>query len=268
VRIVIAEDAVLLRAGLQRLLADAGHEVVAIVGEGLALVAAVDRHHPDLAIVDVRMPPTFTDEGLRAAIEVRNRQPDVRVLVLSQYVEEEYAAELLADNTEGVGYLLKDRVADVGEFLDTVARVGAGGVAIDPEVVSQLLDPEVVSQLLGRQRRTDPLSRLTTREREVLALMAEGHANVAIANELVVTPGAVEKHIGNVFAKLGLPDGDNHNRRVLAVLAYLRQRLTACRGRVLAADLGRRATITVARHPRTVAPHERQRAGGRGPQGS
>jgi DNA-binding NarL/FixJ family response regulator len=213
VRIVIAEDAVLLRAGLQRLLADAGHEVIAIVGEGLALVAAVDRHRPDLAIVDVRMPPTFTDEGLRAAIELRQRHPDVRVLVLSQYVEDEYAAELLADTTEGVGYLLKDRVADVGEFLDTVARVGAGGVAIDPEVVSQLL---------GRHRRTDPLSRLTAREREVLALMAEGHTNIAIANELVVTPGAVEKHIGNVFAKLGLTDGDNHNRRVLAVLAYLR----------------------------------------------
>jgi DNA-binding NarL/FixJ family response regulator len=212
-RIVIAEDAVLLRAGLQRLLVDAGHEVVAVVGEGLALVAAVDRHHPDLCIVDVRMPPTFTDEGLRAAMEVRQRHPDVRVLVLSQYVEEEYAADLLASNAEGVGYLLKDRVADVGDFLDTVERVGAGGVAIDPEVVSQLL---------GRRRRTDPLSRLTTREREVLALMAEGHNNMAIANELVVTAGAVEKHIGNVFAKLGLVDGDSHNRRVLAVLTYLR----------------------------------------------
>ena len=212
-RIVIAEDAVLLRAGLQRLLVDAGHEVVAVVGEGLALVAAVDRHHPDLCIVDVRMPPTFTDEGLRAAMEVRERHPDVRVLVLSQYVEEEYAADLLASNAEGVGYLLKDRVADVGDFLDTVERVGAGGVAIDPEVVSQLL---------GRRRRTDPLSRLTTREREVLALMAEGHNNMAIANELVVTAGAVEKHIGNVFAKLGLVDGDSHNRRVLAVLTYLR----------------------------------------------
>lgn len=212
-RIVIAEDAVLLRAGLQRLLVDAGHEVVAVVGEGLALIAAADRHHPDLCMVDVRMPPTFTDEGLRAAMEVRKRHPDIRVLVLSQYVEEEYAADLLASNAEGVGYLLKDRVADVGEFLDTVERVGAGGVAIDPEVVSQLL---------GRRRRTDPLSRLTDREREVLALMAEGHNNMAIANELVVSAGAVEKHIGNVFAKLGLVDGDNHNRRVLAVLTYLR----------------------------------------------
>lgn len=212
-RIVIAEDAVLLRAGLQRLLVDAGHEVVAVVGEGLALIAAADRHHPDLCVVDVRMPPTFTDEGLRAAMQVRERHPDIRVLVLSQYVEEEYAADLLASNAEGVGYLLKDRVADVGEFLDTVERVGAGGVAIDPEVVSQLL---------GRRRRTDPLSRLTDREREVLALMAEGHNNMAIANELVVSAGAVEKHIGNVFAKLGLVDGDNHNRRVLAVLTYLR----------------------------------------------
>jgi DNA-binding NarL/FixJ family response regulator len=213
VRIVIAEDAVLLREGLQRLLTEAGHEVVATVGEGLALVAAVERRRPDLAIVDVRMPPTYTDEGLRAAIESRQRHPEIRVLVLSQYVEERYAAELLAGNTEGVGYLLKDRVADVGEFLDTVARVGDGGVAIDPEVVSQLL---------GRRRRTDPLSRLTSREHEVLALMAEGHNNSAIAAHLVVTDGAVEKHISNVFAKLGLPDGDNHNRRVLAVLAYLR----------------------------------------------
>ena len=212
-RIVIAEDAVLLRAGLQRLLDEAGHEVVATVGDGLALVAAVDRHNPDLTIVDVRMPPTFTDEGLRAAIELRARHPDVCVLVLSQYVEERYAADLLAANSEGVGYLLKDRVADVGEFLDTVARVGAGGVAIDPEVVGQLL---------GRRRRTDPLSRLTAREREVLALMAEGHNNAAIAKELLVTDGAVEKHISNVFAKLGLIDGDSHNRRVLAVLTYLR----------------------------------------------
>jgi DNA-binding NarL/FixJ family response regulator len=213
VRIVIAEDAVLLREGLRRLLAEAGHEVVAIVGEGLALVAAVDRHHPDLAIVDVRMPPTYTDEGLRAAIECRQRHPDVSVLVLSQYVEERYAADLLGGSAEGVGYLLKDRVADVGDFLDTVARVGDGGVAIDSEVVSQLL---------GRRRRSDPLSRLTAREREVLELMAEGHTNAAIASTLVVTGGAVEKHISNVFAKLGLIDSDSHNRRVLAVLTYLR----------------------------------------------
>lgn len=212
-RIVIAEDAVLLREGLRRLLAEAGHEVVAIVGEGLALVAAVDRHHPDLAIVDVRMPPTYTDEGLRAAIECRLRHPDISVLVLSQYVEERYAADLLGGSAEGVGYLLKDRVADVGDFLDTVARVGDGGVAIDSEVVSQLI---------GRRRRADPLSRLTTREREVLELMAEGHNNAAIASTLVVTDGAVEKHISNVFAKLGLVDSDSHNRRVLAVLTYLR----------------------------------------------
>jgi DNA-binding NarL/FixJ family response regulator len=213
VRIVIAEDAVLLREGLRRLLAEAGHEVVAIVGEGLALIAAVDRHHPDLAIVDVRMPPTYTDEGLRAAIECRQRHPDISVLVLSQYVEERYAADLLGGSAEGVGYLLKDRVADVGDFLDTVARVGDGGVAIDSEVVSQLL---------GRRRRSDPLSRLTAREREVLELMAEGHTNAAIASTLVVTGGAVEKHISNVFAKLGLVDSDSHNRRVLAVLTYLR----------------------------------------------
>jgi len=212
-RIVIAEDAVLLREGLRRLLAEAGHEVVATVGEGLALIAAVDRHRPDLAIVDVRMPPTYTDEGLRAAIASRQRHPGIRVLVLSQYVEEHYAAELLAGDAEGVGYLLKDRVADVGDFLDTVARVGSGGMAIDPEVVTQLL---------GRRRRQDPLARLTAREREVLALMAEGHNNAAIAGHLVVTDGAVEKHISNVFAKLGLVDGDSHNRRVLAVLAYLR----------------------------------------------
>jgi DNA-binding NarL/FixJ family response regulator len=213
VRIVIAEDAVLLREGLRRLLAEAGHEVAAIVGEGLALIAAVDHHHPDLAIVDVRMPPTYTDEGLRAAIECRQRHPQISVLVLSQYVEEHYAAELLGGSAEGVGYLLKDRVADVGDFLDTVARVGDGGVAIDSEVVSQLL---------GRRRRADPLSRLTAREREVLELMAEGHTNAAIASILVVSDGAVEKHISNVFAKLGLVNSDSHNRRVLAVLTYLR----------------------------------------------
>jgi DNA-binding NarL/FixJ family response regulator len=212
-RIVIAEDGVLLREGLRRLLVEAGHEVVAVVGEGLALVAAVDRHRPDLAIVDVRMPPAYTDEGLRAAIQCRQRHPEISVLVLSQYVEAHYAAELLASNAEGVGYLLKDRVADVGDFLDTVARVGDGGVAIDPEVVSQLV---------GRRRRTDPLSRLTARERQVLELMAEGHKNASIAEHLVVTGGAVEKHISNVFAKLGLAEGDSHNRRVLAVLTYLR----------------------------------------------
>ncbi|MGH8933782.1 MAG: response regulator [Egibacteraceae bacterium] len=212
-RVVIAEDAVLLRAGLVRLLQDAGHQVVAQVSEALPLIAAVDRHAPELAIVDVRMPPTHTTEGLRAAIELRTRNPAIAVLVLSQYVEVDYASELLADNAAGVGYLLKDRVADVGDFLDAVDRVAAGGTAIDPEVVVQLL---------GRRRRRDPLDALTPREREVLALMAQGASNTRIAETLVVTSGAVEKHIRNIFSKLGLlPDGSDH-RRVLAVLTYLR----------------------------------------------
>jgi len=212
VRIVIAEDAVLLRAGLTRLLDDAGEEVVAAVGDGEALVDVVARQHPDLAIVDVRMPPTFSDEGIRAAVRIRRDFPDVAVLVLSQYVEEEYASELLADNTDSVGYLLKDRVADVGEFIEAVRRVGAGGTA---------LDPEVVAQLLARSRRQDPLDRLTEREREVLSLMAEGRSNTAIAQQLVVSDGAVEKHVRNIFTKLDLaPDAGDH-RRVLAVLRYL-----------------------------------------------
>ncbi len=212
-RVVIAEDAVLLRAGLVRLLQDAGHQVVAQVSEALPLIAAVDRHAPELAIVDVRMPPTHTTEGLRAAIELRTRNPAIAVLVLSQYVEVDYASELLADNAAGVGYLLKDRVADVGDFLDAVDRVAAGGTAIDPEAVVQLL---------GRRRRRDPLDALTPREREVLALMAQGASNTRIAETLVVTSGAVEKHIRNIFSKLGLlPDGSDH-RRVLAVLTYLR----------------------------------------------
>jgi len=213
VRVVIAEDAVLLRAGLVRLLQDAGHQVVAQVSEALPLIAAVDRHAPELAIVDVRMPPTHTTEGLQAAIELRTRKPATAVLVLSQYVEVDYASELLADNAAGVGYLLKDRVADVGDFLDAVDRVASGGTAIDPEVVVQLL---------GRRRRRDPLDALTPREREVLALMAQGASNTRIAETLVVTSGAVEKHIRNIFTKLGLlPDGSDH-RRVLAVLTYLR----------------------------------------------
>ncbi len=212
-RVVIAEDAVLLRAGLVRLLQDAGHQVVAQVSEALPLIAAVDRHAPELAIVDVRMPPTHTTEGLQAAIELRTRKPATAVLVLSQYVEVDYASELLADNAAGVGYLLKDRVADVGDFLDAVDRVASGGTAIDPEVVVQLL---------GRRRRRDPLDALTPREREVLALMAQGASNTRIAETLVVTSGAVEKHIRNIFTKLGLlPDGSDH-RRVLAVLTYLR----------------------------------------------
>jgi len=211
-RIVIAEDSVLLRAGITRLLADAGEEVVAGVGDAEALLEAVARQRPDLCVVDVRMPPTHTDEGIRAAVRIRREHPGVAVLVLSQYVEQEYASELLADNTDGVGYLLKDRVADVSEFVEAVRRVGAGGAA---------LDPEVVSQLLVRSRRRDPLATLTEREREVLGLMAEGRSNVAIAETLVVSAGAVEKHVGNIFTKLDLPLATGDHRRVLAVLRYL-----------------------------------------------
>ena len=211
-RIVIAEDAVLLRAGITRLLDDAGEEVVAAVGDAVALLDAVERQAPDLCVVDVRMPPTHTDEGIRAAVEIRRRHPEVAVLVLSQYVEQEYASELLAANTEGVGYLLKDRVADVSEFLEAVRRVGSGGTA---------LDPEVVSQLLVRSRRRDPIATLTEREREVLGLMAEGRSNVAVAEELVVSAGAVEKHVRNIFTKLDLPPDPDDHRRVLAVLRYL-----------------------------------------------
>ncbi|HKH05069.1 MAG TPA: response regulator transcription factor [Acidimicrobiales bacterium] len=211
-RIVIAEDSVLLRAGLTRLLVDAGEEVVATVGDADSLLDVVDRHEPDLAIVDVRMPPTHTDDGLRAAIAVRGRWPDVGILVLSQYVEETYATELLASDTGGLGYLLKDRIADVAEFMEAVRRVGDGGTA---------LDPEVVAQLLARTRRRDPLARLSPREREVLGLMAEGRSNGAIAGELVVSAGAVEKHISNIFTKLDLPPDDHGHRRVLAVLRWL-----------------------------------------------
>jgi DNA-binding NarL/FixJ family response regulator len=212
VRIVIAEDAVLLRAGLTRLLDDAGEEVVAAVGDPVALFDVLARQRPDLAILDVRMPPTFTDEGIRAAVRIRAEHPDVAVLVLSQYVEKEYATELLAGNTESVGYLLKDRVADVAEFIEAVRRVGGGGTA---------LDPEVVAQLLARSRRHDPLESLTDREREVLGLMAEGRSNGAIAAELVVSDGAVEKHVRNIFTKLDLPPDASDHRRVLAVLRYL-----------------------------------------------
>ncbi len=212
-RIVIAEDSVLLRAGLERLLADGGLEVVGTVGDGPGLIAAAAALRPDIAIVDVRMPPTHTDEGLRAALEVRRLVPQTRILVLSQYVEERYALELIGANAEGVGYLLKDRVADVSEFLAAVRRVAGGGTA---------LDPEVVAQLLGRRRRGSPLDALSPREREVLGLMAEGRSNAAIAAQLVVTEGAVEKHISSIFAKLGLPDTPSDHRRVLAVLTYLR----------------------------------------------
>jgi DNA-binding NarL/FixJ family response regulator len=212
-RVVIAEDSVLLRAGLERLLVDGGFEVVGTVGDGPALIAAAAALRPDIAIVDVRMPPSHTDEGLRAALQVRRLVPETRILVLSQYVEEHYALELIGGNAEGVGYLLKDRVADVAEFLVEVRRVADGGTA---------LDPEVVAQLLGRRRRGNPLDALSPREREVLGLMAEGRSNAAIAAQLVVTEGAVEKHIGSIFAKLGLPDTATDHRRVLAVVTYLR----------------------------------------------
>jgi DNA-binding NarL/FixJ family response regulator len=212
-RVVVADDAVLLREGLVRLLAEEGHQVVAAVGDGPALVEAVLGHHPDVSVVDVRMPPTHTDEGLRAAIAAREHRPGAPMLVLSQYVEASYAADLLADGAGAVGYLLKDRVARVEEFLDALDRVARGAT---------VLDPQVVAQLLAAQRRKDPLKNLTERERELLALMAEGHSNPAIARRLVLSASAVEKHIGNIFAKLGLPPDDDRHRRVLAVLAYLR----------------------------------------------
>jgi len=212
-RLVLADDAVLLREGLVRLLTEQGHEVVAVVGDGPALVAADARYEPDLSIVDVRMPPTHTDEGLRAAVEIRTRRPGAPVLLLSQYVEVSYADDLLADRRGAIGYLLKDRVADIAEFADALARVAAGGT---------VLDSEVVAQLLVRRKALDPLAVLTPRERDVLALMAEGRSNTAIARALVVSEGAVEKHVGNIFAKLGLPPDEDVNRRVLAVLAFLR----------------------------------------------
>jgi len=211
VRVVIAEDSVLLRVGVQRLLADEGIETVAAVEDGVALLKAIDEHRPDLALVDVRMPPTFTDEGLRAAIEARKRIPNLPVLVLSQYVEERYAVELLAGGASGVGYLLKERVADVAEFVAAVRRVADGGTSIDHEVITQLM---------ARSKR-NPVDSLTAREREVLGLMAEGLSNAAIAGSLVVSDGAVEKHVGNIFAKLGLEPSTSEHRRVRAVLAYL-----------------------------------------------
>ena len=210
-RVVIAEDSVLLRAGLIKLLETSGFEVVAAVGEAESLLGAVTEHRPDAAIVDVRMPPGFTDEGVRAALVIRQEHPDVAVLLLSQFVEERYAADLLSTNTSGVGYLLKDRVADVSVFLDALRRVAAGGTALDPEVVSQLL----------LRRNQTPLDRLTPREREVLGLMAEGRSNAGIAEKLVVSDSAVAKHINNIFAKLDLPDAGGDHRRVLAVLRFL-----------------------------------------------
>ena len=209
-RIVIAEDSAVIRAGLTEILADRGHEIVAAVGDADALLKAVTEHDPDVAIVDVRMPPDHTDEGLRAAIAIRRAHPRVGILVFSQYIETRYASDLLSMGSGGVGYLLKDRVADVTEFLDALQRVADGGSA---------LDPEVVAQLLARSRH--PLGDLTPREREVLALMAEGRSNSAIAESLVVGSGAVEKHINNIFTKLGLAPGERDHRRVLAVLRYL-----------------------------------------------
>jgi DNA-binding NarL/FixJ family response regulator len=213
-RLVIGEDSVLLLAGLTKLLESAGFEVVATAGDGAGLLAAVEEHLPDVVIADVRMPPTHTDEGIRAALVIRDRWPDIAILVLSQYVEERYAADLLSANTSRVGYLLKDRVADVAEFLDALRRVAAGGTALDPEVVAQLLvrrggDPR------------NPLDELTQRERDVLALMAEGRSNLEIATALVITESAVSKHINSIFAKLSLYPGDTGHRRVLAVLRYL-----------------------------------------------
>jgi DNA-binding NarL/FixJ family response regulator len=213
VRVVLAEDSVLLREGVARILEEAGIEVVGQAGDADDLLRKVRAHKPDVAITDIRMPPGHTDEGLRAAHEIRGELPEVGVLVLSQYVEEGYALDLLADNAAGVGYLLKDRVGDVDTFLDAVRRVADGGSA---------LDPEVVSQLLGRKRRDDPLEELTAREREVLGLMAEGRSNHAIAEALVVTERAVEKHVTSIFSKLDLVNTPEDHRRVLAVLAYLR----------------------------------------------
>jgi DNA-binding NarL/FixJ family response regulator len=211
-RIVIAEDAAVIRAGLAEILADRGHEIVAAVGDAEALREAVAARKPDIAIVDVRMPPDHTDEGLRAAIAIRRDHPEVAILVFSQYVETRYAADLLATGSGGVGYLLKDRVANVAEFTDALVRVAAGGTA---------LDPEVVAGLLNSRRHASALAELTARERDVLALMAEGRSNSAIADRLFVSERAVEKHISNIFTRLGLEPSDSDHRRVLAVLAYL-----------------------------------------------
>jgi DNA-binding NarL/FixJ family response regulator len=212
VRIVIAEDSVLLRAGLTRLLADGGFDVVEAVSDADQLLRAVGEHHPDLALVDVRMPPTHTDEGIRAALVIRHQFPAVAVVVLSQYVEERYATDLLSVRTSGIGYLLKDRVAHVADFLDALRRVAAGGTALDPEVVAQLIV----------RYHPDPLERLTPRESEVLRLMAEGRSNNGIVGALRVSHSAVEKYIGSIFAKLDLPAADSDHRRVLAVLKFLR----------------------------------------------
>jgi DNA-binding NarL/FixJ family response regulator len=211
-KVVIAEDSAVLRDGLSLLLSTHGHTVAATVGTGPALESAVADHEPDIAVVDVRMPPTFTDEGIRAALTVRRTHPAVGLLVFSQHVETRYAAELLAGGTRGVGYLLKDRVADTKDFVAACAQIAGGGT---------VLDPEVVTQILGASRRALDLAALTAREREVLALMAEGRTNTAIAKSLFVSDGSVEKHISSIFTKLGLPPSEADHRRVLAVLRYL-----------------------------------------------
>lgn len=213
-RVVVADDSVLLREGIARLLRDAGMDVVADAADAVELVRQVLIHQPDVAVVDIRMPPSNTDDGLRAALEIRKRMPGTGVLILSQYVEEGYALDLITDRRGGVGYLLKDRITDLDWFVDAVRRVGDGGSA---------LDPEVVSQLVGRRRRQDPLAALTPREREVLQLMAEGRSNQGIVDQLVITERAVEKHVTAIFAKLGLAPTPDDHRRVLAVLAFLRR---------------------------------------------
>src|ERR1700684_2830953 len=212
IRVAIAEDSAILRDGLVQLLADRGFEITEAVGEPQRLQESVERDWPDVAVIDIRMPLTFTDEGLRAAIALRQRHRGLGILLFSQYIETRYAADLLADDAAGIGYLLKDRVADVKDFVEALERVAVGGTA---------LDPEVVTQLLGATRRTDSLSALTAREREVLGLMAEGRSNAAIAGALVVSEGAVEKHVANIFAKLDLPVSEKDHRRVLAVLRFL-----------------------------------------------
>ena len=212
-RVVVAEDSVLLREGIVRLLSEKGFEVVGQAADADDLIRKVGAHHPDVAVVDIRMPPTNTDDGLQAALQIREDHPDTGVLVLSAYVEDAYAMQLVADSAEGVGYLLKDRVADVDGFADAVRRVAAGGSA---------LDPQVVSSLLGRARGEDPLAEISPREREVLELMAEGRSNAAIAERLVITERAVEKHVTSIFGKLGLAPAAENHRRVMAVLTYLR----------------------------------------------
>jgi DNA-binding NarL/FixJ family response regulator len=212
IRIAIAEDSAILRDGLAQLLASRGFDVLDAVGDAESLRVAVERATPDVAVVDIRMPPTFTDEGLRLAIDLRREHPDLGILLFSQYIETHYAAELLADGARGIGYLLKDRVADVADFVEALVRVASGGTA---------LDPEVVTQLMGGSRRRDSLSHLSSREREVLALMAEGRTNAAIATSLVISEGAVEKHVTSIFTKLDLPISQTDHRRVLAVLRYL-----------------------------------------------